>query len=147
MKDWKYYHVPVGFDKSTHVMREAYRKPLLAPIREMRLTESERIAAIAEVDKQVVAHFDELDRPYYDEKARLRDEFWRDAREELGYTKYLSENAVKLVETQAEELTSESYRDIFASLYDTLEFVRAIVKSCRADWESGKLPWPEGELS
>lgn len=144
MKDWSYYYTPVRSKRLTHAERQIYRDSQTEPILDALMTERDRRAALDAVHKQVVAHFDEVERPYFDELKELREEFWRDARQELGYTRFLTEEAVKLVEFQAEELSEDAdYENIYASLYDVVLLVRAILISCREDWEAGELPWPE----
>lgn len=67
---------------------------------------------------------------YAEPKDVAYEEFWKDAREELGYDKFLNADGVSCLESKAyEEGHSAGFSEVFLCLGDLTEFARQIIAS------------------
>lgn len=126
MKPWEYYETGVIEPDG-----RAYLKKLHEEIYAKRLSRHECRAALdsaAEQSKEWVrANTHNLGRGRKD----LREEFWADAREELGYG-WLPPAAIARIESMAEERASrDSYEGGYAGIFSVLEDLVEIVNLVR----------------
>lgn len=74
---------------------------------------------------------------YHDDNARLRDEFFADARKELGYGDLLTDEGCQHLESQAwSDGHSGGYGDIFCALCDLCGLVEMLAKP--GVWRKGE---------
>lgn len=76
MKDWDYYRTVNEKYYSWHEVR----RQMLRELDEQKLTVAERTAAEVSLSIRATEETNRLNKPYMEEKGRLEDEFWRDAR-------------------------------------------------------------------
>lgn len=131
MKDWDYYSKPKAAYFSFEE-EKAYKQKLTDEINESKMTAAERTKALAELKGKVRQYETEYNKPYKEEQAKLTDEFWADAREELGYESFLDEDGVTALESKAyEDGHSSGYSEVFCVLGNLVEFAEAIVKGAK----------------
>lgn len=123
MKDWDYYNKPKSECFSfSEVKREIKRHINATP-----MTAQERHDAFADMEASARRIVDEKNRPYDEEKAALDAEFWRDAREEIGYGKMLNEKQIGILESKAwQDGHSAGYSEVFIHLQDLGDFIQDI---------------------
>ena len=129
MKDWNYYREPAGIPYFGYEETKAFENGLRAEINDKPMTAAQRETALADVKRQVREHAAEQNKPYNEAKAKLEQEFWADAREELGYTDFLNDEGVSALEYKAyEDGHSSGFPEIFCQLQDLVTFAEKIVK-------------------
>lgn len=121
MRDWPYYTAPTA-------KYHGYEKELAAQLRreidETPMTAAQREKALKEMTSKVRERLRELNKPHQDEQSRLDAEFWRDAREELGYGKLVAEAGLGVIEGEAYERGhSSGYSEIYNCLLSLIDFV------------------------
>ena len=126
MKDFAYYSTPktkyFGYEEEV-----AYKQSLLDEINDTPMTAKKREKALADVKQRVREHVAEQNKPYNEEQKKLTQEFWEDARDELGYTAFLSVKAQQALEYLAYERGhSSGYAEVYCQLQDFAEFAKAI---------------------
>jgi len=105
-----------------------YGKKLIKEINDSSMTSQERIDALNGVDVKVRDYCKELNKPYNDAKDRLEAEFWKDAREDLGYTDFLNEVGVSTLESKAwEDGHAYGFHDVYLHLSELTDFARKII--------------------
>lgn len=123
MKDFDYY-------KNVEAEYHDYftiKNKMLVELNSTPLTVEERKKRESELGTLARAKAKELNAEYYAERNKKTEEFWRDCREELGYTSYLDEEGVRILESKAEEDGhSSGYSEVFCELQDLDEFVYKI---------------------
>ncbi len=126
MKSWEYYNEnPHAYPRS----RE-FKDKLLADIANQRLTEAERQAALADVPRHVNERIKAAAAPYNAHAAKLEAEFWDDAREELGYEKFLLPAGVSALEYEAyQHGHSAGFCEIYGCLCDLSALAKVLVEN------------------
>lgn len=121
MKDWKYYSTPV-FPYCGFKEEQEYREKIIAEINDVPMTASEREAALKEVTARVRKYRQEQNKPYKEAQAKLDQEFWQDARDELGYAEFLSAEGVSAIEAKAwEDGHISGYSEVYSHLADLVD--------------------------
>lgn len=96
------------------------------------MTADERKTALVGVKRKVREHAAEQNKPYNEAKAKLKDEFWSDARKELAYDSFLDDEGVKALESKAdEEGHASGYSEVFYQLETLSDFAEKMVKSAK----------------
>lgn len=127
MKDFDYYSDRNV--KAEYPDRRGYKKKLIEEIDNTPMTTDQRTAAMSKVEQRVREWFNEAVKPYYKERNRLAEEFWKDAREELGYDQYLNDDGVRALEAKAwEDGHSAGFSEVFCHLQELESFVEDIIK-------------------
>jgi hypothetical protein len=122
MKDFNYYNT-TNTEYLTYQQKEDYRQKLIDEINSEKLTADERIAKLDKVKKQVDNHERTYNKDARAEESRKKREFWEDAREELEYTEWLTEDAIMVLENKAwEDGHSSGYSEVFYQLQELVEF-------------------------
>jgi hypothetical protein len=84
------------------------------------------------VTRKVNEYVEERDRPYEEARKALKEEFWRDARADIGYTSWLDSEGAEALEKLAEKIRKTEKdteeEDIYDSLVEMNQFFRKIVK-------------------
>ena len=126
MKPFDYYsNNPVKYP--TFQERDDYKTQLKKEIDDTPLTTADRFTALGQLSAKVAAHFDSQVQKANAEESRLRDEFFADARVELGYADILTEKGMRVVESWAwERGHAGGYSDIYSSLCNLSDFVSQI---------------------
>jgi len=128
MKDWDYYIETdvrfYGFKEESTLFSER-----LQAIDAAKLTGEERETAKRELQPTIRREFRELNAPHRAALRRKQDEFWADAREDLGYTETLSKEAVAAMESEAWE---QGHSDGFSAVYVALQDLWAVVEVAAA---------------
>lgn len=123
MKDWEYYSTPKAEYFSFSEVKNEIKKHIDATP----MTAEERKNAISDMGASARRVIDEKNRPYNEEKAALDAEFWRDAREEIGYGESLNEAQISVLENKAwEDGHSAGYSEVFIQLQDLVDFLDEI---------------------
>ncbi len=134
MKDWDYYQTPVGIDPFTYNDRNRYRKQLLDEINDEPLSAFVRNSRIKDLPNKVTAYAQERNRPYHAAVAALKEEFWTDCREELGYQKRLGPKAVATLEQKAwDDGHDLGYSEIFSKLEELVDFVNEMIDGLKTE--------------
>ena len=122
MKNWDYYRAPnieyFGYEQS-----KEYRDKLVYEIDNERLTAAERKIRLDAVKKLVRDHERHMNSPYDAELKRLKEEFWDDAREELGYCSWLTDDGVLSLENKAYEDGHGELSEFFRYLRELSEWL------------------------
>lgn len=127
MKDFEYYSNPTA---EYYPNIKEYKQKMIDEINQSKMTAVERELALAELPKLVREHRIAVNKPYQEEKAKLTDEFWKDAREELGYEKILNKEGVQALESMAwEDEHAHGFASVFARLEELTDFVKVLVKN------------------
>lgn len=129
MKDWKYYNKPsveyYGFE-----YRKQYRDKLIEAIHNTPMTKADRDTALRKVNTEVRNHMLELNRPYNAAILELTQEFWADARYELGYDDFLDADGISALESLAyQKGYGSGFSSVFSELQDLSYFAEKIAKS------------------
>ena len=127
MKDFDSYRVPNDRYWS-YGDKEAYRQQLINEINNDRLTEAERKLKLSKVPSLVREKESEVNKSAKEEQSQLERKFWDDARKELGYTSYLTDDGIKKLERMAYERGhSNGYSQVFYELQDLNDFLNDII--------------------
>lgn len=129
MKDWDYYDKPTveyyGFD-----YRKQYRDELIKAINDAPMTKLDRDLALSKVDAEVRKRMYEVNKPYNEAIAALIEEFWADAKAELGYDDFLDAEGIEALESLAyEEGHAYGFSSVFAKLSEFSDFAQKIAQS------------------
>lgn len=125
MKPWNEYKVDT--EKFPYPSRREYRKKLQQELDEQPLTKAARQEAEKDLDRLSREWFNEAIKPHQAEDQRLTAMFWEDAREELGYRKYLNSAQIGALEAKAyEDGHAHGFSSIFEQLTDLDEFLTTI---------------------
>lgn len=129
MKNWEYYKEPKGIVYFGYHEEKAFREGLIAEINDKKLTADQRKKELDDVNKRVREHVIEQNKPYNIAKGALNQEFWADARAELGYESFLTTAGVEYLESKAyEDGHSSGHSEIFSKLGDLIEFAEKIIQ-------------------
>lgn len=124
MKDWDYYRNPKDLEYFGRKTETEYKERLIHEINSDPLTAADRIKRLGSVKALVRNHMEELNAPYNAELKRLEDEFWHDAREEIGYPMWLNKDGVASLEHRAyEDGHSNGFSEIFWHLQDLSDWL------------------------
>ena len=132
MKNFEYYQT----SKVAYFSKEdqnRYKAELKAVIDNAPMTRAEYDSAIAKLDQDIKKMADEKRRQYREEAEKLRQEFFEDARKDLGYASILDGVGVTELERVAwEEGHSNGFGEIFSKLEDLVDFCKIIIDSANA---------------
>lgn len=120
MKDWEYYSSPKAeYFSFSDVKREIKKQIDATP-----MTAEERRHAIADLGARARRIIDEKNKPYNEQQAALDAEFWRDAREEIGYGESLNEKQIGVIERKAwSDGHAHGYCEVFIHLQELSDFL------------------------
>jgi hypothetical protein len=108
--------------------RNAYKAKLIGEINDQRLTSQERTTLVEGVPNRVHEWFKEAVKPYNEEGARLREKFWANCREDVGYDRFLDDVGVLILEDYAwGEGHSGGYHEVHNSLLDLADLACRLV--------------------
>lgn len=125
MKDFKYYS-DSGIE---YPNKRDYEKSLIEVINNTPLTVSDRNAAMDDIKRKSAEWFKEAVRPYNNKVSELIDEFWRDCRESLGYTDFLDDEGVSILENMAwDRGHANGFDEVFCQLDILCDFAKQIVE-------------------
>lgn len=130
MKDWDYYE---GLDIPYYGLEEkrAYHDQLMKEIDDTPMTSQERLSARSKAMEQADARGEQENAPRLALLFRRQEEFWRDARAELGYADWLGEEGARLLEEKAQEgKVDEDYLDTEAA-FEELRWLMNLVRCLR----------------
>lgn len=133
MKPYDYYARALNFTCYNPNVLSSDAAARIKEINEKALTAADRVAAVAEIIDNNRVTINKANEPYYAELKRLRAEFWADMREELGYSKLLSETTVKSLENIADDYAHCDGSNEFEGIYDTMKQIAEIVAMITAD--------------
>jgi hypothetical protein len=129
MKNWEHYKEPKGIVYFGYHEEKAYKENLIAEINNKPLTADQREKELDAVKQQVREHVREQNKPYNIAKGALDQEFWADAKSELGYESFLTTAGVEFLESKAyEDGHAYGFPDIFSKLSDLVEFAEKIIQ-------------------
>jgi len=134
MKSWTYYRNPTyengclipyfGYKET-----QLYKKERLKVIDDELMTAEGRTSATKNLAKEVRELVKDKNAGFNKKLKELEEEFWRDAREDLGYDSFLTEEGVKILEGKAwGEGHSSGYSEVYGCLQDLSEFVISILE-------------------
>ena len=128
MKDFAYYNnVKTPYPRRKDIVRE-----IIAKLDDVPLTKAERLEKEEEAAKEGELVFKEKLTEYNKEGNNLKEEFWKDCREELGYDSYLTKKGCEILEAKAwSDGHSCGYSDVYNCLCDLSEFVGYIIEEKR----------------
>ena len=133
MKDFDYYRTNKHEYHDTYFVKRNLKKEL----DQIPLTVEDRKKREVEISSIAIAEAKKLNQPYHVEQQRLQAEFWADAREDIGYDKYLNEEGVNILESAAYDRGhSGGYADTFSvleKLADLYERLRPHDKSFKGN--------------
>lgn len=128
MKDFSYYDSvpePVVYYGGDYCRN--LRKKAVEEIDNRPLTTADRNRLIKEIEPEIIKQVAELNKPYYAARRERDAEFYADARESLGYDKFLNETGVALVQGYAYERGhSGGYREIYYELSEITELLEKL---------------------
>lgn len=129
MKDFDYYQNPdmpyFGYEE-----RKQYEQNLRNQINETPMTAYERQEALDQSWKDTREYSNKQNAPYVKKQKDLEQEFWIDAREELGYDQFLSEKGCAILEQKGwEDGHSSGFSEIYGHLYDLTQFAREMIEN------------------
>lgn len=128
MREFNYYRTNKYEYHDPYTIKRRLKKEL----DEKPLTVEDRKKQESELQSIATAESRKLNQPYYAEQRRLDDEFWADAREEIGYCGYLDEKGVQILEHRAyEDGHSYGYPEIYSKLVDLEQFIDEIRQHIR----------------
>ena len=128
MKDWDYYQTPVGVELVTYAYRDILSNQMRQAINDAPLTATDRDMKLKSLKADVMAIVVERNKPYHAAVAALKEEFWTDCREELGYQKRLSPKAVAILEQKAwDDGHDMGYSEVFSKLEELVEFADQMI--------------------
>ena len=125
MKDFKYYNnVKTPYPRQKDIIRE-----IIAKLDDVPLTKAERIEKEAEAAKEGEAIFKDKLKEYNQESNNLKEEFWKDCREEFTYDCVLTPKGCEILESEAwERGHSCGYSEVYSCLSDLCDFTEKILK-------------------
>jgi hypothetical protein len=132
--------------------QKAYGEVLKAKINNTPMTADARSLALSNLKRDCTVHASEQNKEYYLKSAELLNEFWADARQELGYAKFLNPELCQIVESKAwENGHSNGFQDVFSCLEELVDFAKQVAEQTQAakiyetlssqpfaDWYDGK---------
>jgi hypothetical protein len=128
MKPWEYYKEPKNVAFFGFKEQKEFKDKLIAQINDQPLTANQRTSELATVNRRAADHFKEMNRPYNEAKTALTNEFWVDARAELGYQRFLTNEGVAFIELKAyEDGHSHGFSEIYSKLSDLVEFAEKVI--------------------
>jgi hypothetical protein len=129
MKPWEYYREPKDVVFFGFQEQNEFKEKLTKEINDKPMTADQRTAELAAVKRRTTDHFNEKNKPYNTAKTALTNEFWADARAELGYESFLTTQGVAFIELKAyEDGHSHGFSEIFSKLSDLVEFAEKIIQ-------------------
>ena len=123
MKEFDYYsRNPEKYHDSFAIKRQ-----LIEQIHSEELTTAQREEKLKNASMESIKIAKELNKSYFKESTRLTQEFWFDARESLGYHKWLTSAGVQKLESRAyEEGHAYGYAEVYSKLQDLVGFLEDI---------------------
>lgn len=129
MKDFSYYSAPKEVKYFGFEEEQAYAKSLRDEINNKPMTAKEREDALNDVKHRVRVYIQEKNLPYNNALYALEQEFWKDARAELGYGDFLNDTGISLLEQKAyQDGHSSGFCEIFYYLSDLVDFCRELAE-------------------
>jgi hypothetical protein len=128
MKDFTYYNnVKTPYPRRKDIIRE-----IIAKLDDVPLTKAGRIEREEMAAKEGELIFKEKLAEYNKESNNLKEEFWKDCREEFGYDSFLSKRGCEILESKAwQEGRSCGYSEVYNCLCDLSDFVSEIIEEKR----------------
>ncbi len=124
MKDWEYYSTPKAAYFGYEAKKE-FKYKLIAEIDSTPLTLDERKRRLDDVPNLVRSWVNGKNRPYHEELRQLTDEFWKDARDDIGYDDWLNDDGISHLESRAWEMGhSNGCSEVYYHLRDLCEFLK-----------------------
>ncbi len=123
MKDWDYYRVP-NEEYCSYEQEQEILKQLIEEINNTPLTALEREKRLKDVKRIVREKVAEIEAPAKEKQAKLTEEFWQDARDDLGYSDWLTPEGQSKLESKAyEEGHSSGYLEVYYKLTELSDFL------------------------
>lgn len=114
----------VDIEKYPYPDKAEYKKKLLTELNSEHLTKAEYDTRYNKLYEPLNAWYKEQAEIYYSQENELRDLFWEDARQELGYDKYLTKNGVRILEEKAwADGHAHGYQEVFYHLVELDTFL------------------------
>lgn len=133
MKPWDQYKAKERYPDRVLVVRE-YMKERMSALDDIPMTKSQREKAEKDLAEEAQKHYQERRQIYKDSLSAALQEFWNDAREELGYDAFLDAEGMQMIEGKAwEDGHSYGYSEVFSHLKDLSELVRQLLPHLIAD--------------
>ncbi len=128
MKDFSYYNsVPDDTPYYGGEYCRNIRKKAVEEIDNRPLTTADRVRLLKEIEPEITKQVAELNKSYYEARRKRDAEFYADARESLGYDKFLNETGVALVQGYAYERGhSGGYSEIYYELSEITELLEKL---------------------
>jgi hypothetical protein len=128
MKDFSYYDsVPVGVEYYGGSYLQKVRNESAEAINKQLLTAADRERLLKELIPEINKQITELNKPYYAARRKRDAEFYADARESLGYDKFLNETGVALVQGHAYQRGhAGGYSEIYYELSEITELLEKL---------------------
>lgn len=125
MKDWEEYESKKPFVTTSHLL-----KGMMEDIDNTRLTKAERDVKIEEAQAKAKVEKEKINDEYREDGQKLRSQFWLDCREDIGYDKFLTNEAVVILECRVwEERQAEGLSNVYSCLVDLAGFVQDLIKA------------------
>jgi len=129
MKKFEYYNEPTGVEHFGYQYEKDYTQKRKDEINNTPMTTADRDKALKELKTEVREHMQEKNKPYNTAGRALVEEFWADAREELGYDGFLTPEGVSKLESKAyEDGHAYGFSDVFSKLDDYTDFARLMIE-------------------
>lgn len=128
MKDFDYYKTTkTPWPRQKDIIRE-----LISELDNIPMTKSERLEKEIEAAQRGEILYKEKFKEYQLESNKLKDEFWRDCREELGYDSFLTKRGCEILESKAwEDGHSYGFSEVYNHLCELSDFADQIIEEKR----------------
>lgn len=126
MKPWDQYKPKEKYPYRDSVMSE-YVKERMSALDDIPMTKSQRTKAEKDLEEEAKKYYQEQRQIYDDSLAAALQDFWNDARNDLGYDSFLDEDGMNKIESKAwENGHSYGYSEVFSHLEDLVSLMRDI---------------------
>lgn len=133
MKPWDQYKAKERYPDRVLVVGE-YMKERMSALDDIPMTKSQREKAEKDLAEEAEKYYQERRQIYKDSLGAALQEFWNDARKDLGYDAFLDAGGMKIIESKAwEDGHSYGYSGVFSRLEDLSELVRQLLPHLIAD--------------
>ena len=135
MKPWDQYKPKEEYPNRNSVVSE-YVVERMSALDDIPMTKSQRTKAEKDLEEEAKKYYQEQRQIYHNSLAAARQDFWNDARNDLGYDVFLDEEGMQIIEYKAwEDGHSYGYSEVFSRLKDLSDLVRRlhphIIADCR----------------